>query len=395
MDQTTGIRTEFCKADINPEWDQFISSIPGISYEQSSLWALSQRDDGWKPARIILRRDNKIVCGVQILLLRLPLLGKFGYAPQGPCIPETERENAGMLVKEIKIYARQQKLQYLTIELPYILPFMAYMLEEVGFGAHPRGLPPQIIVASTVLVNLLPEPEVIMAAIKPGKRKNIQAALKKNVKVRLGSREDLPLLFDLVKQTCERRNVKPLYPNINYFYNIWDLFAPHDWVKLHIAETGGKAACASLSFTFGDTFKSTVWGWSAEHSRSSASEVMDWQTIMQAKQDGFRHYDFVQVDAVVAKALLEGGEIAEEIKQRPHFGSTFYKMRFGGDVVAYPGGFTYFPSRYKRFIFTRAAKCFLQGKLVKKVIRLIRQGRAGAGVNLIIYQYQGFAGCYF
>lgn len=373
MTESSNVCLEYCNESLSPEWDNFIASISSICHEQSSVWAEAQKLAGWDPQRIYLRRNGSIVCGVQIIILSFPFLGKFGYVQQGPCINGANAKEVEMLLNEMKLFARRRKFQYLTVDLAYNLPELVETFEKSGFELHPDRLPPEATITSTLLIDLSLELDAIMTKFKSGRRKSIRAGLKHNLEIRTGTRDDIPMLFDLIMQTCERRNTKPLYPNVNFIYRLWDLFAPNNWIVMHIAETEGKPVCASLSFTFGDTFRNSIWGWSGEYVHLNASDVIDWKTICWAKENGFRYYDFVHLDTVSAKALLSGDDVSDEIKARAHYGSTFYKMRFGGDVMFYPGSYSYFPSKMKKSFFIFMAHTVLNNTLVKKAIQFVRK----------------------
>ncbi|TCO06839.1 lipid II:glycine glycyltransferase FemX [Natronoflexus pectinivorans] len=373
MSQNNSLTFEICTNQTNPEWDQFISGISSVCHEQSSVWADTMTLSGWSSARVIVKENDKIVCGAQILTIEIPFFGQFGYIQQGPCIKSAENDAVKLLIDQIKEFTKKNKLQFTTVDMAYNLKELPQITEDKDFSPHPDRLPPEAPITSTLILDLTQELDTIMAGFKSGRRKSIRSGLKHGLEIRTGTRNDIELLFDLIDQTCKRRDTKPLYPDISFLYKLWDTFAPNKWVVMHIAETDGQPVCASLSFTFGDTFRNSIWGWSGDYVHLNASDVIDWKTICWAKENGFKYYDFVHLDTISAKAILAGNNhVTEEIKERPHYGSTFYKMRFGGDVIFYPGVYSFFPSKFKKLLFTVSAKYLLNNSLIKKIIRIIR-----------------------
>jgi lipid II:glycine glycyltransferase (peptidoglycan interpeptide bridge formation enzyme) len=366
------ISVEICNKDINSEWDSFLAKIPAVCYEQSSVWAKTSQLGGWDTHRILIRDKGVIVCGAQIFLLKIPVFGRIGNIVQGPCVNGAAESHIDILVKEIKKYIRRNKVIYLNIDVAYNLPDLPIKLIHHGFEPRMTKLPPQPLIESTLVINLSQELDTIMANFKSGRRKSIRSGLKQPIDIRVGTRDDIELFYNLMLQTCERRKTKPLYPFLNFYYELWDNFTPNGWMVMHIAETEGKPICASLSFTMGDTFRNCLWGWSGEFNHLNVSDVIDWKTICWAKENGFKYYDFVQLDVPSARAFLAGGDISDEIKAREHYGATFYKMRFGGEVIFYPGTYTFFPNKVVRYFSYLFCKWILGNKYAIKIIQKLR-----------------------
>ncbi|TCO06838.1 lipid II:glycine glycyltransferase FemX [Natronoflexus pectinivorans] len=369
------ISTEICTSTPSPEWDQFASLMDGASYEQTSLWGDLKHWDGWKATRLIVKRDDEILCGTQIYTMDIPLFGKVGYISQGPCFSGNQVNGAVILLKEIKKFARKQKLRYLTIDIHYKLPRFIDIIKKNGFRRHPDYIPPNPNIKSTQVIDLRQTEEGILAGFKKNRRKSVKEGLKNPIQLKPGKREDIPLLFALVNKTCERIGVQSSYPDINYLYDLWDKMHPNGWVTMLIGEINGEVVSASLAFTFGNTFRDTIWGWSGEYSSANFSDAITWQLMLWAKENGFEFYDLVQLDDVSAKAILSGQEINQEIKNRVRFGATFYKMRFGGETIFYPGTYTWFSSPFIKWLLLFSSKYLIHNQIIRKTIRIIRKNR--------------------
>lgn len=364
---------ELCNKSINKEWDDFISTIPAINHDQSSAWGLTiSHFEGWTPMRVIIRKHNAIVCGAQILIKNVPYFGKIGYIEQGPCIKNNTPEYLKELIKAIKVITVKQNLKYLTLDVAYNLPSLSKLLKKEGFIKHSSVIPPKPFIDCTLILDLTQELDAIFAGFKSNRRKSIIHGLKHGIELREGSREDIPLLFQLINETCHRKAMTNYYKKVDTLYQMWDNFIGINGVVIHIGEINNEVVCASLSFTFGDTFRDSVWGWSGKFSNLHVSDVVTWKMIEWAKKIGFRFYDFVNLDAPTAMAILAEEKITEEIKSRRDYGSTFYKMRFGGEVIFYPGAYVFVPNKILGWLYKLFAKNSLLVIFLKKIIAFFR-----------------------
>src|SRR5215831_9968162 len=63
---------------VDAEWDGFLAASPLGHFQQCSLWALAKNAEGWKPLRMVLRKQGRLAGGFQILWRRTRL-GPIGY----------------------------------------------------------------------------------------------------------------------------------------------------------------------------------------------------------------------------------------------------------------------------------------------------------------------------
>jgi lipid II:glycine glycyltransferase (peptidoglycan interpeptide bridge formation enzyme) len=368
-DDTTSI--EVCRKNSNPGWDQFVATISGSNIEQTTAWADFQCTYGlWdEHLRIILYKDQQILGGAQLLIRKYIKDFKIGFIHQGPSFRHANPSEEEALITAIKNVTKSLKLLYVTIDVAYTLQTLPELLIKQSFIKSIDRLPPIPIIESTNILDLSPDLETIKSTFKTGRRQSIRDGLKRPIDIRLGTRDDIGQFFNFVIDTCNRRNIKPLYPDIEYFYQLWDAIYPKNWVVMHFATYENRPICASIGISFGDTYRNFFWGASDEVLALNASSVIDYRSIVWAKENGFLYYDFVQLDTVVAKALESKSPLTDEIKNRPVFGSTFYKLSFGGRIIYYPGNYTYFPS----FV-------------IKHLLKLVLNMTASKGIGLRIYR---------
>jgi lipid II:glycine glycyltransferase (peptidoglycan interpeptide bridge formation enzyme) len=171
---------------------------------------------------------------------------------------------------------------------------------------------------------------------------------------------------------CDRRHTEPTHKNVEFFYLLWDNMSPQGWFKLFLLEYESDVVCALVGFSVGDTFRYWKWGWSGEYPELNFSSVLIWKTIGWAKENGFRYFDFVQVDYDVALAMKEKKELTTELNNRSFSGPTQFKVRFGGELVSTPGVYVLFRNRMIKFVFLKLVVKLLNSKRVNKLVSFIR-----------------------
>jgi len=73
-------------SSIDDEWDSFLARSSYGQLEQTSLWAEAKKPSGWRPYRIVFRRDEEIIGGFQILWQQKAGVLKLGLLMKGPVV---------------------------------------------------------------------------------------------------------------------------------------------------------------------------------------------------------------------------------------------------------------------------------------------------------------------
>jgi len=355
----------------NPQWDNFVSSIPGGYHEQTIPWAKVYEFSGWQSKRIILEKDGEIVAGAQVLIQHSNLLGTIGYISYGPCIADQSSTLAGELLTGLKRFAKEEKISYLIINPPYYGDYLIPLLQEEGFRPAIDKLPPKGLITSTLLIDLSKPIDVLLGEMHAKTRYNIRHAIRKGIKITEGTREDIDTFFQLMLATCKRRKSSPTHPDKIFFDLLWDAFYDKGWIRLHFAEYNNEKVCALLSFSFGDIFRIWKFGWSGQYEKLHPSNALYWTLIEIAKNDGFKYFDLVSVDTNITSALERNQEITTQLQHTYFYGPTMFKLGFGGKVMHLPRAYCYFTNPLIRFFFNIIGNKMLQQKWLAHIINVI------------------------
>lgn len=219
------------------------------------------------------------------------------------------------------------------------LPGEAAQPGGIGWNSAPtRGLrraPVDVQPPSTVLVDLAPPEDEILAAMKSKTRYNVRLAGKKGVTVRdgrvepSGSRgaegDDLDSWYALYRETAGRDRIA--IHSAGYYRALFETAAATDGVDvdLLLAEYDAEVLAGIILVRYGMT-ATYLYGASSNRKRNlMAPYALQWEAMRRAREAGARTYD------------LFGIPPADD-PDHPMHGLYRFKTGFGGRIVHRPGG---------------------------------------------------------
>lgn len=355
------------------EWDRFVCMQSRCDVRQHSAWAQANSLDGIGSFKMVALSGDQIVAGAQAIVLPYKGVGRVGLVYQGPLWDRRDDALQKAFVNEMKHWCRKQKLLYAMVEVPYgDLPLLQ-TFESFGFYKRKKGLPPDLFYEATLFVDLTRPEAHIFSDFSKTRRRQIRRAQEAAFIFRKGGRHELPWFLSLMIQMVEKKGDQPVVKNIDVLYSLWDELLVSNEVYLWIGEADGNPVCGTFCIGLGDTLSNWLWAWDGSYSDQYISDLSDWTLMLCAKESGYRYFDFVALDPVSAQAIQRGGTIPASIQRRYFFGSTRYKMSFGGEVAVSPGVVVFFRSFLHRWIFERVLCFFMQNKVCQFVLKRLVQ----------------------
>ena len=110
---------EFRQAAVGPEWpewDAFVQSAVGGHHVQTSLWAQVKATVGWEPFWVVVRRGDRIVCGVQLLSRQVGRLGRVAYGAKGPLSEAADAWGLDLLLRELDRLGHAARIRYMKLQ---------------------------------------------------------------------------------------------------------------------------------------------------------------------------------------------------------------------------------------------------------------------------------------
>ncbi len=336
-------------------WNERITSLPGPHLLQTWEWGQVKSRFGWQPyplfwdeagARIFQTtadNPNDIRAAALLLVRTIPIRGfaarvSVAYVPKGPLLDWEDAPLRARVLADLRTFARKKAAIFLKIDPDVRLgtgvpgtpeaaqnPFghaFAQELQQSGWLFSPD----QIQYRNTILIDLTPSEEQLLAQMKQKTRYNVRLAARKGVTVRTGTQHDLDTLFRMYAETSRRDGFA--IRERGYYITLWRTFLQAGMLDPLIAEVAGEPVAALMLFRFAGK----AWylnGMSLPiHRDKMPNYLLQWEAMRRAKAAGCRVYD-----------LWGAPDKFDESDSM--WGVYRFKRGFGGQVVRHIGAWDY------------------------------------------------------
>jgi len=359
----------------NP-WNELISKLPNPHFLQTYEWGQVKAKYGWSPLYAVWTKDKFSVtdnCSLltedyvaaALILKRQILRNGFAarlsilYSPKGPLFDWTNESLRNRVLNDLQSFAKKQGAIFLKMDPDVVLGTAIPASEDevvdsngqlVMVELKRRGweyASDQIQFKNTVLIDLNPTEDEILARMKQKTRYNVRLAEKKGVALRVGTKDDLPMLYKMYAETSVRDGF--VIRDEGYYKTVWEMFMSLNVDKLEssqvstfqpsnlptceplIAEVEGEPVAAIFVFSFaGRAYY--VYGMSRDkHREKMPTYLLQWEAMKRAKAKGCTVYD-----------LWGAPEAFDESDSM--WGVYRFKEGLGGKVVRTLGAYDFAPS---------------------------------------------------
>lgn len=268
------------------------------SFLQSQQWGQFQESLGRK----VWRLED-----ILVIKYSLPFNRNYLYCPR-----VSERVSDDFLEK-VKEIALQEGSIFLKIEPEKEIPNL-------------KKSDKQIQPAKTIILDISKSEDELLNQMHSKTRYNIRLAQRKGIEVKeSNNQESLGVFVKLLKQTAQRD--KFFLHSQEYYQEMMDILG-QDMVKLFLAKYKNKIVAANLICFFNQTVIYLHGASDYRYHQLMAPYLVQWQVIQEAKEMGFKYYDFWGID------------------EDKWPGVTRFKKGFSGQEVNYPGSYDLV---YKKF----------------------------------------------
>jgi lipid II:glycine glycyltransferase (peptidoglycan interpeptide bridge formation enzyme) len=350
------------------EWDTLVDRTPGTDVAQLSSWAGIRRESGFDPLYVFAREDDRLVGGALVLERPLPVIGRVGYVSNGPVVsPAAPREAVVDRLGTAMDRLARRRLRALFVQPPAEAADVTAALRRRGFRRSMSGIAP----AASIRVDLRRDIEDLRRGLTKANRRRTRHWAERGVRVRMGSRDDIPVVADLVARSAEHQHYEPLSPD--YIQNLHRELDAEEHAAVFVAEIDGSPAAALLCTRCGGVVKQRLSGMerSERARRDGVSAAAVWRAMEWAKENGYHTYDFGGISTRAADALLDGApEPSAHLK-----GTERFKTSFGGEVFRYPEQVELISSPPLRLAYDVSRRTRAGSRFVEIVKRTLRGGR--------------------
>lgn len=349
----------------NNIWNSIISKLPNPHFLQTYEWAQVKAKYGWSPLYSVwdadggwkVEGDPKLFStfhspvAAALILKRQILNNGFTarlailYAPKGPLLDWTNELLRNRVLDDLQTFAKKQGVLFLKMDPDIVLGMGIPKGENdaIDNGGQAvisdlkwrgwRYSSDQIQFKNTILLDLKPSEEEMLASMKQKTRYNIRLAEKKGVMVRVGTQEDLATLYKMYAETSVRDGF--VIRDEAYYRTVWETFMSSEEPTCEplIAEVEGEPVAAIFVFYFaGGAYY--VYGMSRNaHREKMPAYLLQWEAMKRAKAKGFGMYD-----------LWGAPEVFDESDSM--WGVYRFKEGLGGKVVRTLGAWDFAPNPF-------------------------------------------------
>jgi lipid II:glycine glycyltransferase (peptidoglycan interpeptide bridge formation enzyme) len=379
------------------ESGKFIKSIMEVELEvctqadsflQSAMWGEFKSRFGWKSRAFLIEWAGMVSRPFLTLSRRLAPGISMAYVPWGPELPagfpEDEMPQAlAELVRKLKPFL-SRNTAFVRFDPPWFMEegsgsslnddagrasaqlihssrqttFRSYepLLLSTGFKCAAATVQPP----DTVLIDLRPPCEEILAAMKPKWRYNTALAGKKGVTVNAPDSQGLETFYLLLQETAGRDGIA--IHNISYYQTLFEICAEKTGkdgdgprLRLYTASHEGDMLAAIVVLLRGK-YATYLYGASSSVKRNlMASYALQWRAMQDAKASGCQWYDLFGIPP-------------NDDPNHPMAGLYRFKTGFGGRIIHRPGSwdYAYRPLVYGLFSAAEGARKKIRDQKKKK-----------------------------
>lgn len=327
----------YCLRPVPPgqceQWDAFVAGYPQGHLLQSWSWGELKAHAGWSPVRLALwdEAQQNMVASAQILrrtAAHVPLkAGHLAYIPKGPLLDWSQAAHYEAFFSQLHRYLRSEGALALRMELPQeanaaeselIVKRMAALEVQPAQAVQPLR---------TILLNLAPDEETLLAQMKEKWRYNLRLAIRKGVTVRAAETlKDVEAWYELLQQTASRDRFG--IHALDYYRRVWQLLVQRNQARLLFAEHDGQLLAGILVSVFAGQGIYLYGASSNEQRQLMPNYLLQWEAIRWAKSAGACSYDFWGIPDTDAEDEAMAGVYR-------------FKRGWGGRVVQFLGCYDY------------------------------------------------------
>ncbi|MDK2800765.1 MAG: hypothetical protein PWP27_1434 [Clostridiales bacterium] len=292
---------------------------------QSPEWAAVKSN--WKNEVVIVEDDRGNIKGsMSILIRKIPFFNHtIMYAPRGPVCDQHDLDTMKKLLDGAKQLAKKYKGYVLKID-PDIEKedeVFGKMVRSLGFkvkndSKNFEGIQPRFVFRLDIKDKT---EEELMQSFHSKTRYNIRLAGRKGVKVKIGTREDLPVFHKVMMETGIRD--KFVIRSLEYFQKMYDCLGSKH-LRLYLAYYKGQLIAGTIAILYGNKCWYLYGASSNEHRNVMPNYLLQWEMIKWALESGCDIYDFRGIS----------GDLDES---NPLYGLYKFKKGFNGKFTEFIG----------------------------------------------------------
>ena len=269
-------------------WDELVAANPdGGQILQTRAWGEFKRAHRWAPGYLVSETGPPVA----VMMLRhvVPGLGALGYIPKGPGVATTDQ--LGPVLDGLRANAGGAFAVKVEPEIEASDSAVA-ALRRLGLEKSRHDVQ---ISRATIIVDLRPDEDALIASFKPKCRYNIRLAARRGVTVAPVPLDDTTIdtMYSLMASTRDRAGFT--LRSRAYFSGYWRLHEAAGQGQLFFASLDGEVLAGVFATFVGRKAWYKDGGSTKEHSDAMAPHLLQWEVMRWLRGRGVESYDLVAV----------------------------------------------------------------------------------------------------
>ena len=295
------------------QWNAIIAGMPQPHLLQTWEWGEVKSQFGWQAHHRVWRDGERVVAAALVLERTINLGGmaarlRMHYTPKGPLLVDwADVALRKRVLGDLADFARQRGAFLLKIDpevpvgiglpvgkgVPGDADAQELLASQVLIAELKQGgwrfSDEQVQFRNTVMIDLTPDEETLLMAMKSKTRYNVRLAGRRGVTVRQGNEADLEMLYAMYAETAVRDGFA--IRGKDYYLALWRTFLDAGILVPLVAELEGQALAGLMLFVFGGA-SWYLHGMSTEaHRNLMPTYLLQWEAMRIAKARGCQLYD--------------------------------------------------------------------------------------------------------
>ena len=313
-------------------WENFVGSCFERTFLHSWNWGEFNKIMGHKIWRLGIYESNNFqvasnkvanLVGVALIIKIKAKRGIFLLCPHGPIAKSNSKNQKSKILKvllnELKKIVKKEGVDFLRMApIWYKAAENINIFKKLGFRNAPIHIHPEV----TWELDIRLSENDLLRGMRKTTRYLINRAAKDGAEVfQSNEPEDVGIFNGLYQATVDRHHFVP-FP-LNYLENEFRTFLNDNQVSLFFAKYNNEIIASAMIIFWQGTAFYHQGASSQKYSRISASYLLQWEAIKEAKKRGCTFYDFW------------GFVNPQKQPKHPWAGPTLFKMGFGGRSYEY------------------------------------------------------------
>jgi lipid II:glycine glycyltransferase (peptidoglycan interpeptide bridge formation enzyme) len=265
-----------------------------------------------------------------MLFRRLPLPGRtIAYVPKGPFVALDDADAWSALLTGLRDEARKRGAIFLKIDPDVSVGDSAAVdaIREIGF----RLSTDQVQFQSTFLMDLSLDVPELRSRMRRETRNYLNRAQRAGVTIREGGRDDLPLFYEMYRETGHRQSflIRPR----EYYLLDWHTFMDAGMATLFIATVDGTPVSGAIIYHLGSRAWYMYGASTSVHREARPNEALQWHVMQWLKERDITTYDLWGAPNTLSPNVRMAG-VAQFKKS---LGAVWHQWIGAQDLILNPG----------------------------------------------------------